>query len=330
MRRPEIDQNTFQKLLEKQRLAKTTDAEDNLIEEVWNCIQEGALDFDWSNISQESVQQRIKKRIDSKISNAQKPRHVIGFWDRRMVAAIVFLLGLGALIYFSQFKNETNPLILIEKQTSSIQRAKVTLPDGTVVQMNVNSSLKYPEQFEESNRTVLLEGEAFFEVVRDTTKPFYVKTQQLNTKVLGTSFNVNAYPGRTEVITVNTGKVRVSSNEFQEQMVDLLPNEAVTRNQERGILETEQVVASRIIAWTSGHLEFDMLPFDQVIAQLEQFYHQEIILENYSKGSCLIKASFENNGLNFILSNLQLLADFSYEETMDGKLRIHFKSCGKR
>lgn len=323
-----LKKEAFQKLLQRQAEGKTTAAEDRQIEWILEQILSSTKDFDWEKIYESEVRDRILSRVKERISvSSTSKSRIIGRYFLR-VAAVFLILLIGAVIFnMVDFKKEETPIATLSRSTNESQRAQITLPDGTLVHLNVNSTLSFPEKFSSDNRQVHLQGEAFFEVTHDSERPFVVQSSELTTQVLGTSFNISSYSGEESQVSVKTGKVRVSVTEDTEKEVFLSPSESVTLSLKSNELVTEKVHASRIAAWTAGILEFDGVPFDEVIAQLQQYYHKPLVLKNFKNMGCRITASFENKGLIFILSNLQLLADFTYKENEKGELVIEFKSC---
>ncbi|AWW29700.1 hypothetical protein DN752_05940 [Echinicola strongylocentroti] len=323
-----MNKEDFRRLLWRQKEGKTSTEEDGLIQQIWTRIHDGQAPFGWEEEEEESVGKRIQEKIHSRIQVEEAVPTTV-FWKLMKVAAavLVFLIGGAGLWYLSSSDAPATPLIV--KTTGAGQRAKITLPDGSTVQLNVNTTLTYPQEFGEGLRTVSLEGEAFFEVERDTVRPFLVRSEGLETKVLGTSFNVNAYNGKQEMVTVKSGKVQVSQHDLPDNRVLLLPDEAVVFDGATASLLKQPFDADKVIGWKSGKLDFDMVPFDDVVATLEQYYHTDIILKNYEDGSCMIKAAYQNNGLTFILSGLQLLVDFEYEKQADDSIVITYKSCRK-
>jgi ferric-dicitrate binding protein FerR (iron transport regulator) len=317
----------FEKLLQKQAEGRTSALENQKIDRIWEQVQDRSPAFDWDNIPELEVKQRIQSGINQRIVGTAKPKtKYIGNYFFK-VAAVFLLLIVGVAIFKTVYQQKEVQVAMLNRRTNKVQRAQVTLPDGTKVHLNVNSSLSFPETFDGDSRTVHLSGEAFFEVTHDPSRPFYVQSSTLNTKVLGTSFNISSYAGEENMVTVKTGKVQVSMTADQNQQVYLLPNESASLPIGSLNLISGKTDASSVIGWTSGKLEFEAVPFDQVISRLEKYYHTPLELSNYENKGCLITASFENKGLNFILSNLQLLVKFNYRENEAGEFIIDFKSC---
>ncbi|GGF40088.1 FecR family protein [Echinicola rosea] len=318
----------FRKLLQLQREGKTSREKDRLIARIWEQIYAEQAPFNWQETPEGEVKSNIRKKAQARIQ--KEGLRSYPFWPNLVkVAAVVLLMLTGGGAAWHLSSSQSPDVRLVVKSTDATQRAKITLPDGSMVQLNVNTSLTYPEEFEDDLRRVSLEGEAFFEVQRDTERPFLVSSAGLETKVLGTSFNVNAYKGKEEMVTVKSGKVQVSAHERPEKRLLLLPDEAAVMDGSTTALLKQPYDADKVIGWKSGKLDFDMVPFDEVLAILEQYYHVPITLKNYQKGSCMIKAAYQNNGLTFILSGLQLLVDFEYEKQADDRIVITYKSCKK-
>ncbi|QDH81344.1 DUF4974 domain-containing protein [Echinicola soli] len=321
-----MNKEAFKELLQRQKEGRTSDKEDKLIEEVWNLLGERQPGFRWDEGMEERVKRSIHRKITASIQVPARQKAVlVRQWLK--IAAVFVVLVTAGWGFWTLSGDATPQQALIVKSTDANQRARITLPDGSVVQLNVNTTLIYPENFDDGQRLVKLDGEAFFEVTRDSLRPFLVRSGGLQTKVLGTSFNVNAYRGEREMVTVKSGKVQVAVKGSPGQAVHLVPDEAAFYQETTASLKKGPFDADQVIGWKSGRLDFDMVPFEEVVQTLERYYHTEVTLKNYQKGSCMIKASYENNGLNFILSGLQLLVDFEYQRNEDNSITIEYQSC---
>ncbi len=329
MKGGKISQATFELLLKKQAEGKTTDSENLYIDQIWEEISSYSQDFQWDAEGIEEVKARIQTKIDVRIESLSASRRVPGTRYFLRAAVLLLFLSLGLVVYNFPDQSVQSPIAILEKQTGAGQRAKITLSDGTSVHLNVNSILKYPDKFDASFRKVELIGEAFFEVSHDAQRPFIVETKELSTKVLGTSFNINSYPEATEEISVVSGKVQVGLISDGNKHVLLTPNQGVRFNSSDNQLMKTDIDAGSEIKWRSGELKFERMTFSEVIAELERYYHTPLIINNNAGKNCSITATFDNKGLQFILSSLQLLADFSYEKDADGGYVINYKNCGK-
>jgi len=158
---------------------------------------------------------------------------------------------------------------------------RLTLSDGTRVYLNSMTTLKYPVQFGPDKREVELIGEAYFEVVKNAAKPFIVSTSELKVKVLGTSFNVNAYEDlENTVTTLVEGRVKLlnASNEGEEQILE--PNEQAVMDNLSGKIVTSNVDVSNYISWKDGQLVFYDLPLEDIMTQLTRWYSAKVFYMN--------------------------------------------------
>lgn len=165
-------------------------------------------------------------------------------------------------------------------------QSRVVLSDHTVVWLNAGSRLVYPTQFKDKIRKVLLFGEAYFEVAKNPQKPFVVKTSNLDIKVLGTKFNVSAYPEDKVIQTVlKEGRVAIRCNgaKFFENDVVIKPNQMVSFDEVSGETKIYEVSADTYSLWTKGLISFEEVDFSQVIKQVERFYNISVNFSDHQK-----------------------------------------------
>lgn len=198
----------------------------------------------------------------------------------------------------------------------------ITLSDGTVVNMNAGSSLKYPVQFIKGhNREVVLEGEAFFEVTKDKKHPFIVKTRGVDVKVLGTKFNVSSYKEEADINTVLVeGSVSLSSVVAPNEKEMLVPGEKGTWNIQKNGIAVEKVDTRIYTEWMTGELVFRKATFREIIIRLERTYN--VTIENNKKELLDKKfnASFNKNieSIDKVLQTMSEIQNFTYKK--EGKL----------
>ncbi|APU96439.1 FecR domain-containing protein [Sphingobacterium siyangense] len=153
---------------------------------------------------------------------------------------------------------------------------QITLPDGTKVWLNAGSSLKYPMSFAKNERRVSLEGEAFFEVTKDSARPFKVLSKGQEIEVLGTAFNVNAYPDNTVIkTTLVNGKVKLSNHKRYSEAIYLLPGQQST-NSNNGKIQLANVDTAPFTAWKEGLFYFDETPLSDALQQIGRWYNVEV------------------------------------------------------
>lgn len=157
-------------------------------------------------------------------------------------------------------------------QTPRGKDFKITLSDGTEVLLNAESSLRYPTEFKGKDRTVELNGEAFFTVAKDSKHPFIVHTASTTTIVTGTKFNFRAYTHSTPHITLVEGSVSVKS--FDNQMIKLNPGEDASLSS--GVLRKQGIDVERYIAWTEGFFYFEEAPLSDIMRELGKWYNVNI------------------------------------------------------
>lgn len=156
----------------------------------------------------------------------------------------------------------------------------LTLSDGTEVYMNADSKLRFPTKFGRNERVVELEGEAYFQVARNEKSPFIVKVASMEIEVLGTEFNVSAYPEDAVIqTTLVRGSVEVSSEKSGESVI-LHPGEQSALNRENNSLNVSTVDVSYVMAWKEGRLRFKEKPLREVMKIISRWYDVEVVYED--------------------------------------------------
>ena len=189
------------------------------------------------------------------------------------------------------------------------EQARVRLPDGSIVYLNAASSLTYPTSFAKlKRRNVSLSGEGYFEVAKDKAHPFVVKTANQEVEVLGTHFNINAYPEQaTSKTTLVEGKVAISDK--QKHFI-LSPNEqAVTTS---GKTHVKHVNADNYTAWRDGKFSFDDKTFEETMSEIGRWYDLDIVYENGIPKEELLGDAFRNQNISFVLRLLDV-AEIDYK-----------------
>jgi len=181
-------------------------------------------------------------------------------------------------------------------------RSKVRLSDGTLVWLNAGSYLIYPSTFTGKRREVVLSGEAFFDVHGDPGHPFIVKTNALDVKVLGTRFNVSAYPEDSVIRTVlEKGAVAVHLNEpgWFGKDLKLVPNQMAVYNKNSRETEVRKVNTGSYSSWTNGLLSFENTDLRGVIRKIERYYNVSLLFEDPATEKIQISGKLDlNEGLD--------------------------------
>lgn len=151
-----------------------------------------------------------------------------------------------------------------------------TLSDGTKVWMNASSTLRYPVKFSEKTRTVYVEGEVYFEVAKDANRPFYVEVDKMEIAVLGTHFNVRAYPEEKQIkVTLAEGKVSACIND-KKYFLD--PNDQLCMGEKFGGVNIRQVDVGEELAWRRGFYIFKKSRLEEVASTLQCWYNVRIVM----------------------------------------------------
>ncbi|SHG79195.1 FecR family protein [Flavobacterium johnsoniae] len=214
------------------------------------------------------------------------------------------------IIYFG--KTADNKVVYNTLTIPYGKRFKLKLSDGTIVSLNAGSSLRYPEQFGiNGNRNVYLIGEAFFEVAKDKEHPFIVNANQVDIKVLGTKFNVSAYPENPTVnSTLVEGSIQMSETADPSNAVLLEPNQMATWQNNAKKITLKNVDVSLYSAWTKGELAFKDTPFSTIAKIIQRTYDVEIINQN----SDLARQNFTGT-INISESSVENILDLLKRDT---------------
>ncbi|MES2268392.1 MAG: FecR domain-containing protein [Bacteroidota bacterium] len=197
------------------------------------------------------------------------------------------------------------------------KRSKLVLPDSSVVYLAGGSTLRYAKNFNGDKRSLILNGEAFFDVVHKQNKPFVVQTGSISTVVLGTSFNIQAYGADKKVtVTVATGKVGVMADvKGKNRLVKyLLPNEQININTQNGLFAFNKANAEQASAWINNNLVFYNTTFNDIVKSLERQYGVSIEFTEADLGSVRLTAKLTNLSLHQAMDNLTVLSGLAYTQ----------------
>lgn len=276
----------------------------------------------------------------------------------RWVAALLLVSGAGAIFYYYQFSNRNvldtasiqpaahQALVRMEGETDEEEvdnqydlhaltgsHAKanvilttpkgssfnVTLPDGTRVFLNSDSKLSYPKAFTDSIRKVYVQGEAYFEVAHHESLPFIVQTEELSIRVLGTKFNVRAYPESAEnIISLLEGSVRLSTMHAETLM---LPGELVHVEHAQSAFEKQQLGNYDPIAWKNGIFNFSNTTVSEISRELSRWYNVEFDLSDLQQELRFTAKISRHIPLDDVLRHLSSTHELQFEVIKD-KIKI--------
>lgn len=240
---------------------------------------------------------------------------VLSFRWIKVAAVLLILAGAGYLAI--QFAKPSEDTITVANPSGIIQA--VLLPDNSTIWLNAASELQYAKNFTQQ-REVNLKGEAYFEVSHDAAHPFTVTAGELQTKVLGTSFNIKAYP-QEEIATVSlvTGKVEVS--EGSKQLALLQPSMQLQLNKQTHIAQTSVLDTNIALAWKKGLLQFEGESFRSIAGTLERWYGIQFHFADPAIGNCRYYLSIANTtAFDKTLRTLKQLTGMEYSYDADKKI----------
>jgi ferric-dicitrate binding protein FerR (iron transport regulator) len=213
-------------------------------------------------------------------------------------------------------------------QTMPGERIDVTLDDGSVIYLNAASRVTLDSEFNGSTREVLLTGEAFFQVSPNADRPFKVHTETLYTQVLGTSFNVRAYPeDESTHVTVESGKVRVGVGEQELSILAPGMNLGYDKKQQQWKI-THDVDSELFTGWHNGVLRFEDAPLETIITSIERYYGiGTIVWENAAAKHCRYTVHLEHRDLPNTLRILEITTNMVMTLEDSGELRITGNAC---
>ena len=299
-------------------------------ERVWEGIQE--------TINTTESQQVIRLAERSHRNLWQKPIF-------RWAAIVVCILGVGwftvnyrshtSLTYTDLVARAQQEKKLVEQVNTSDRPVRIPLEDGSVVTLEKNARLSFPEHFNAHRREVILQGEAFFDVAKNPAKPFFVYANEVVTKVLGTSFRIKAFDDQRQVeVNVSTGRVsvfsqsRVPSDDKETKGVVLLPNQQALFNREKETIVKRLVdrpVPMKPLLLVAKR-RFDEVPAAQVLQELEALYGVKIRYNEDLLSNCIITTSLGNEPLRDKLDIICQTIGATYTE-IEGELVIESNGC---
>ncbi|WP_025764569.1 FecR family protein [Dyadobacter tibetensis] len=286
---------------------------------------------------------KISGRIEQETEILSQPQRVN--WSRiiSIAASICLISGLIGYFFLKQQPNHTSlaydktnvtkAALKSESVRFSNDKTRIIahqLPDGSTVWLRPGATIQYPKIFSGHIREVSFEGEGFFDVKKDRTHPFVIRSGAMTIDVLGTSFNVKAHANESiHEVSVVTGRVSVSSlgPQQQKQQVVLEPNEqAILQTTTQQLVSQKKMEHVKKEIYQPTTIRFEECPVSQVITSLETRFRIHIKLSHQSLGNCKLSADFENQPFPVIIDMLCKSLESNY--TLVGEtVTIHGTPC---
>lgn len=291
--------------------------------------EEEKLIMDWADASPDNYHQYLEERkkwnalllhlhIGQKKNTTPAKEKSFNLWKIAGIAASIALLVALSWIQFGMKAEQTAGLQSVLVPAG--QRVQLVLEDGTKVWLNSKTIFSYPTSFGNKSREVQLEGEGFFEVAHDTKKPFIVKTDNYNIRVLGTTFDVRAYgkdDSKFETCLLN-GSVHVSSNRNASETITLAPKEKVIEI--NGKLEKKELGSLDRFRWKDGLICIDDIPFDQLMKLFEDYFDTRVIIKSNTVSDYKCTGKFrQSDGMQYALRVIQKDLKFNFSQDDDTK-----------
>lgn len=237
-------------------------------------------------------------------------------WIGGIAASLLILFGATYLSYQQGQKNLQNTFADIVVATPNGSSTSVNLPDGSIVKLNGGSRISYSQGYGVDSRIVNIEGEGYFEVKKDSTKPFIVNSANIIVKVLGTKFNFCDYPQETQaLVALDEGKVNMTSIESKQE-ITLLPNQHVVFDKKTGamtLLNTKKLANKSL--WTKGVIAFNGESLKDIAVVLERCYSIKFKISPSKQNSLHFYGVFYRNSQNVydIMEALAATGKFTYK-----------------
>ncbi len=292
-------------------------------EKIWNISPDIRKDdenfdveLDWA-VLQSRIEEETSHshRLYMRNSNRLESSRWFVFAKVAAIFIVAMLIGVYAnQLLFTEVPDATP--MLKEISMDKGQRGSVTLSDGTKVFLNSESKISLPNVFEEDVRTVYLEGEAYFDVVKNPQKPFIIQTRSTIVEVLGTSFSIRSFPEEKVVTTaVEEGVVSFrGSTENNDNGVILTAGNLGTFNIEEESITTEEIENLEIyLGWKNGYLFFQDASMEKVKLALERKYDIQVEFDTSEIEELQLTAEFKSRMLKNVLETISMSLDLQYE-----------------
>ncbi|WP_199140818.1 FecR family protein [Pedobacter sp. ASV12] len=281
-------------------------------------ILEAAERYGQQPTSQAKSWALVANHVSQSLANEEpKPKiKKLGGWHRyAMAAMVVMVCGIGLLLFKSdRAKTGQQTIVKVISNPNGEQRS-ITMPDGSIVYLNAGSRMSYNAHFSTDKREVKLEGEAFFDVVHEARRPFVVRTGKVSTTVLGTSFNIKAFPAKAVEVTVETGKVGVVLQRANKKDIInfLLPNEQLLIDATTEKIVKQSINATDVSGWKQYKLVFYNMSMQDIAASIERAYDVKISFKQPRTAQLKLTAKFDKCGIKQVMEVLSKLAGTHYD-----------------
>ncbi len=265
--------------------------------------------FDWQNRPDNNVAPdltAVLHEIHYEINKSDKytaEKKSISFYMSKIAA--ILILPLAFALFYQWISYSSGGGFTQTVSTPLASRANFTLPDGSQVWLNAGSTISFPSRFGKKSRVIRLTGQAYFDVKKEKI-PFSVETKDFSVKVLGTAFDVFAYPGENAVVTLERGKVQIETN--SNSTADLDPGQQAIINNLDGQIEKRSIDPRAFVAWKDNRLTFVDEPLEKVVLCLERWFNVTINIEDISIRKLKVNGTIEYETISEVMDLLKITA----------------------
>ncbi|MEI7676384.1 MAG: FecR family protein [Bacteroidales bacterium] len=265
----------------------------------------------WSE-SEEEINPEVQKQIFANIKLEITPKRFNFQKNWVAIAAsilLIFTSSLSGFLYYNSIKSSQSEDMVVAVDKG--QKANITLPDGSHVWINSGSKISYGKHFNQKERVIQLEGEAYFDVAKKKDAPFIVKNGTFSVEALGTAFDVKAYPDEKLITAVLVrGKVEVGDDQNK---IRLIPNQRVVYDKSvRSMQKTEVDDSKLYTSWMNNQLVFESEPFENIATVLERNYNIRFAFETQSLKKYRFTGTIGNTSLESLLQIFSMTSPFTY------------------
>ena len=304
-----------------EKIERTTEymASEKDITRIWKMSESYRQDYE-PDVEKGLAQ--LKAKMAAPQTTGARQRVLSKSW-MRLAAVLLLFIAMALLLRNILAKQDENMVY----QTNAAEEKELTLSDGSTIVLNENANLLIPNNFDKAaTRTVVLSGEAYFDIATNAKRPFVIRTAQSTITVIGTAFNVRAYPAEnfTEV-EVAEGLVHFAAGE---QQIELTATEKGFFSDSKGLIKKDAKDLNAQ-SWRTKSLKFRRTPVVDVLQALERYYKIKVELKNTAIENCKFVGDFNNTQLSTILKTLAETYQVEVKEIAQNQYLIEGGNCPK-
>ena len=279
------------------------------------------------------IKARIEEQQESSTETRMPPLRQPQFWLKAAAAVLLPLCLIWALAQHASGPAET-PALYVSVAAAPGVKKTIRLPDGSVITLNSGSKVSFRKGFAGDKREIVLHGEAFFEVAKDSLRPFVVHTGKISTQALGTSFNINYSPcDAATTVALATGVVKVDKQEQgqKRQVARLAPGQQLSYNRVTQRHAVAPFDVGEALSWRQGVLNFRQDNMEQTIRKLENWYGVEIMADTsgLSDVAWNYTGKYDNEPLDRVLEGIGFVKGFTHQRTGNQVKIVFHRATGQ-